>query len=142
MSSIEAQQVLAQVSTLHAELDSGQAATGWAKKAASYKRKTIPYLTKGLLIYISEPASTTGTASVENTGTAAGQLPLQGSDSTMRGSAARKKIASKAHFLLLLLAKSISNPTCTWTWASKPAADPGFRSDLDFEVQLGSDFGL
>jgi hypothetical protein len=44
MSSSQAQQVLAQVSTLLAELDSGQAATGWAKKAASHKKKVIPYL--------------------------------------------------------------------------------------------------
>jgi hypothetical protein len=55
---------------------------------ASYKRKVITYLTKGLLIYISQLTSTTATASVENTGTAAGQLSLQGSDSTLLGESA------------------------------------------------------
>jgi hypothetical protein len=89
MSSTETQQVLAQVSALLAGLDSGQAATpGWAKKAASYKRKVIPYLTEGLLIYISGPTSTTGTASAKNTGTAAGEHSLQGSNSTLLGESA------------------------------------------------------
>jgi hypothetical protein len=88
MSPIEAQQVLAQVSALLAELDSSQAATGWAKKAASYKRKVISYLTKGLLIYISKPTSTTATGSVENTGAATGQLSLQGSDPALLGESA------------------------------------------------------
>jgi hypothetical protein len=78
LSPIEAQQVLAQVSALLAELDSSQTATGRAKKAASYKRKVIPYLTKGFLLYISRLTSTTATASAENVGTAAGQLSLQG----------------------------------------------------------------
>ena len=80
--------MLAQVSTLLAELDSNQAATGWAKKAASYKKKVIPYLTEGLLIYISEPTATMDTASVENTGTAAGQPSPQGSNSTLLGESA------------------------------------------------------
>jgi hypothetical protein len=88
LSPIQAQQVLAQVSTLLAELDSSQTATGWAKKAASYKRKVTPYLTEGLLIYISKLTSTTATANVENTGTATGQLALQGSDSTPLGESA------------------------------------------------------
>jgi hypothetical protein len=53
-----------QVSALLDGLDSSQTATGWAKKAASYKRKAIPYLTKGLLIYISKLAfAATATAS-------------------------------------------------------------------------------
>jgi hypothetical protein len=88
LSPIQAQQVLAQVSTLLAELDSNQAATGWAKKAASYKKKVIPYLTGGLLIYISEPTATMDTASVESTGTAAGQPSPQGSNSTLLGESA------------------------------------------------------
>jgi hypothetical protein len=88
LSTSQAQQVLAQVSALLADLDSGQAAREWAKKAASYKKKVIPYLTKGLLIYISEPTSTTGTASAEGTGTAAGEHSLQGSNSTLLGESA------------------------------------------------------
>jgi hypothetical protein len=67
LSPSQAQQVLAHVSTLLAELDSNQAATGWAKKAASYKKKVIPYLTEGLLIYISEPTSTILTLQVLKT---------------------------------------------------------------------------
>ena len=88
LSTSQAQQVLAQVSTLLAELDSGQAATEWAKKAAGYKRKVIPYLTEGLLIYISELAATTGTASAESTSTAAGEHSPQGSNSTLLGKSA------------------------------------------------------
>jgi hypothetical protein len=88
LSTSQAQQVLAQVSTLLAELDSGQAATEWAKKAAGYKRKVIPYLTEGLLIYISELAATTGTASAESTSTAVGKHSPQGSNSTLLGKSA------------------------------------------------------
>jgi hypothetical protein len=48
----------------------------------------IPYLTEGLLIYISEPTSTTDTAGVENTGIAAGQFSLHGSKSALLGESA------------------------------------------------------
>ena len=122
LSTSQAQQVLAQVSTLLAELDSSQTATEWAKKAASYKRKVIPYLTKGLLIYISELTSTTGTASADSTGTAAGEHSPQGSNSTLLGenASASPKMAEKA--------------TTAAATAGKPTCAPGTQAPRGFYI--------
>jgi hypothetical protein len=49
LSPSQAQQVLAQVSTLLAELDSGQAATEWAKKGSKLQKESDPLLDRGPL---------------------------------------------------------------------------------------------
>jgi hypothetical protein len=84
------------------------------------------------LIYISEPTSTTDTAGVENTGTAAGQHSLQGSESTLLGEGAStsskmdEKITAKAATadVLGVVSTQISTSTTGSTVVKTTEKDP------------------